>query len=211
LAGSLHGRPGPFHHTYPEDRVPRASLYSFCILEGRVLCPQVRCCEPPPTQLFKTYNLFSSTSVMLTGNNGHHRISGVCCGVLKPRLASAGSQPTRPHQRRSAHTLETHAIAPFDADTYCWTGTDEFTHLDDRKAQPPLPLPEIDSPKRIVLVRHGQSTWNAEGRIQGSTNFAVLTPKGQAQAATTYQMVCLCNCLGTTPTVPRAVHAQLVS
>jgi broad specificity phosphatase PhoE len=37
-------------------------------------------------------------------------------------------------------------------------------------------------------VRHGQSTWNAEGRIQGSTDFAVLTDKGEAQAETTRQM-----------------------
>lgn len=41
----------------------------------------------------------------------------------------------------------------------------------------------------MVLVRHGQSTWNAEGRIQGSSNFSVLTKKGEAQAETSRQML----------------------
>jgi len=47
----------------------------------------------------------------------------------------------------------------------------------------------VTAPLRVVLVRHGQSTWNASGRIQGSSDFAVLTPKGEAQADTTRQMV----------------------
>jgi broad specificity phosphatase PhoE len=38
-------------------------------------------------------------------------------------------------------------------------------------------------------VRHGQSTWNAEGRIQGSSDFSELTTKGMAQAETTRDMV----------------------
>ncbi|XP_004506138.1 probable 2-carboxy-D-arabinitol-1-phosphatase isoform X2 [Cicer arietinum] len=43
--------------------------------------------------------------------------------------------------------------------------------------------------KRVVLVRHGQSTWNAEGRIQGSSDFSVLTNKGESQAETSRQML----------------------
>ncbi|KAF8641842.1 hypothetical protein HU200_067542 [Digitaria exilis] len=43
--------------------------------------------------------------------------------------------------------------------------------------------------KRVVLVRHGQSTWNAEGRIQGSSDISVLTPKGESQAETSRQML----------------------
>ena len=35
---------------------------------------------------------------------------------------------------------------------------------------------------RVTLVRHGQSTWNAEGRMQGSSDVSVLTAKGEAQA-----------------------------
>lgn len=53
----------------------------------------------------------------------------------------------------------------------------------------PLRLPSITTRKRVVLVRHGQSTWNAEGRIQGSSDFSELTPKGMAQAETTRDMV----------------------
>lgn len=78
--------------------------------------------------------------------------------------------------------------------TLQWQGSDEFSHLGDRVDQPPLPLPELSTPKRVVLVRHGQSTWNAEGRIQGSSDLSVLTDKGVAQAQTTRQMVCAVVC-----------------
>ncbi|XVF19775.1 hypothetical protein REPUB_Repub11eG0139800 [Reevesia pubescens] len=52
-----------------------------------------------------------------------------------------------------------------------------------------VPFPSIKAAKRVVLVRHGQSTWNEEGRIQGSSNFSVLTKKGEAQAETSRQML----------------------
>eukprot|EP00803_Ostreobium_quekettii_P008845 evm.model.scf_195.10 EVM.evm.TU.scf_195.10 scf_195:60836-66886(-) len=67
--------------------------------------------------------------------------------------------------------------------------TDEFSSLDDRRDAEPLPMPSVNSTKRVVLVRHGQSTWNAEGRIQGSSNDAVLTEFGELQAATTGEML----------------------
>ncbi|KAF8098901.1 hypothetical protein N665_0256s0031 [Sinapis alba] len=47
----------------------------------------------------------------------------------------------------------------------------------------------LSSPKRVVLVRHGQSTWNEEGRIQGSSDFSVLTNKGESQADISRQML----------------------
>ncbi|KAI4322377.1 hypothetical protein L6164_022080 [Bauhinia variegata] len=51
------------------------------------------------------------------------------------------------------------------------------------------PLSAINASKRVVLVRHGQSTWNAEGRIQGSSDLSVLTKKGESQAETSRQML----------------------
>lgn len=50
-------------------------------------------------------------------------------------------------------------------------------------------LPPLLEAKRVVLVRHGQSTWNAEGRIQGSSDLSVLTPKGVSQAETSRLML----------------------
>ncbi|GKB68835.1 probable 2-carboxy-D-arabinitol-1-phosphatase [Tanacetum coccineum] len=50
-------------------------------------------------------------------------------------------------------------------------------------------FPPLKVAKRVVLVRHGQSTWNAEGRIQGSSDFSILTNKGEAQAETSRQML----------------------
>ncbi|KAF5751598.1 2-carboxy-D-arabinitol-1-phosphatase [Tripterygium wilfordii] len=52
-----------------------------------------------------------------------------------------------------------------------------------------LPFPPIKAAKRVVLVRHGQSTWNEEGRIQGSSDFSILTKKGEAQAETSRFML----------------------
>lgn len=52
-----------------------------------------------------------------------------------------------------------------------------------------IALPSVTSAKRVVLVRHGQSTWNAEGRIQGSSDFSVLTQKGESQAETSRLML----------------------
>ncbi|KAJ9558873.1 hypothetical protein OSB04_013487 [Centaurea solstitialis] len=65
---------------------------------------------------------------------------------------------------------------------------------DDRKLSSTLSgssvtFPPVKVAKRVVLVRHGQSTWNAEGRIQGSSDFSILTQKGEAQAETNRQML----------------------
>ena len=67
---------------------------------------------------------------------------------------------------------------------------DEFSHLKDRiDAEPPL-FPSI-KPKqsiRFTIVRHGQSTWNAASRIQGSSDLSELTTKGKAQAESSREM-----------------------
>ena len=56
---------------------------------------------------------------------------------------------------------------------------DEFSALGDRSPAPPLPLPPLSSPRRVVLVRHGESTWNAEGRMQGCSDYSELTEKAR--------------------------------
>src|SRR3954470_22423998 len=38
-------------------------------------------------------------------------------------------------------------------------------------------------PPTLLLVRHGQSEWNAAGRMQGQTGHVPLTPLGHEQAA----------------------------
>jgi broad specificity phosphatase PhoE len=49
-------------------------------------------------------------------------------------------------------------------------------------AEPPqLPLSPEPAPTRLVLVRHGQSTWNREHRIQGQLD-PPLSPEGVRQA-----------------------------
>ncbi|KAI3456264.1 hypothetical protein Pfo_012927 [Paulownia fortunei] len=40
----------------------------------------------------------------------------------------------------------------------------------------------LSSPKKVTLVRHGLSSWNKEGRVQGSSDLSVLTEAGATQA-----------------------------
>ncbi|CAL4978818.1 unnamed protein product [Urochloa decumbens] len=40
----------------------------------------------------------------------------------------------------------------------------------------------LTSSKKITLVRHGLSSWNAQSRVQGSSNLSVLTETGAKQA-----------------------------
>lgn len=67
-------------------------------------------------------------------------------------------------------------------DDYVWDGTDEFEGLEDRRDLPPVALPPITGFREVVLIRHGQSTWNKAKRIQGSSNVSVLSEEGVRQA-----------------------------
>jgi broad specificity phosphatase PhoE len=67
-------------------------------------------------------------------------------------------------------------------DSWVYDGKDEFSELGDRLDAAPLPLPVVGGTVTVTLVRHGQSTWNARNRVQGSSNFSVLTEKGVHQA-----------------------------
>ena len=58
-------------------------------------------------------------------------------------------------------------------------------HRGSRVSSPPeppeLPLPTRPAPARLILVRHGESTWNAEHRIQGQLD-PPLSDEGLRQA-----------------------------
>lgn len=53
---------------------------------------------------------------------------------------------------------------------------------DDCKDIPPLPV-ECSTRVMVTLLRHGQSTWNKQHIIQGSSDHSTLTDKGMKQAA----------------------------
>ncbi|KAK6149913.1 hypothetical protein DH2020_017438 [Rehmannia glutinosa] len=53
---------------------------------------------------------------------------------------------------------------------------------DFEKATTSLSQKLLSSPKKITLVRHGLSSWNTEGRVQGSSDMSLLTEAGVAQA-----------------------------
>ncbi|XP_024527953.1 probable 2-carboxy-D-arabinitol-1-phosphatase isoform X1 [Selaginella moellendorffii] len=108
-------------------------------------------------------------------------------GAAFPGISSSFSRDREHHRRRG------HGVVPVAANSSGGGGGiktstspvgDFGLNLAEYEA-----LPSIQAPKRVVLVRHGQSTWNEVGRIQGSSDFAVLTPKGEIQAETSRQML----------------------
>ncbi|QNK80725.1 histidine phosphatase family protein [Nakamurella sp. PAMC28650] len=60
-------------------------------------------------------------------------------------------------------------------------------------AAPALPatpaFPAAPAAAAVHLVRHGQSTWNVQGRVQGQNDGAELTPLGRQQAAAVAQLL----------------------
>jgi hypothetical protein len=104
---------------------------------------------------------------------------------------AAATPPHQQQQQQQQQQQEQPIIAlPVDRVTgWSWQGQDEFSALGDRQDRPPLLLPLLGRAKRVVLVRHGQSTWNARNRIQGSSNFSVLTDQGLKQAAAAGKLV----------------------
>lgn len=85
--------------------------------------------------------------------------------------------PLRVRVSSSLQEIKIPPTAPSDERKDLWTSWES------------IGLPPVTAAKRVVLVRHGQSTWNAEGRIQGSSDFSVLTQKGESQAETSRQML----------------------
>jgi hypothetical protein len=70
-----------------------------------------------------------------------------------------------------------------------WTDACKQRPAPRRIDAPPLHLPPIAVATRVVIVRHGQSTWNAVSRIQGSSDLSELTEKGKSQAEAAQIMV----------------------
>ncbi|KAI9198477.1 hypothetical protein LWI28_016598 [Acer negundo] len=54
--------------------------------------------------------------------------------------------------------------------------------IDFQRATTSLTQKLLSAPKKVTLVRHGLSSWNNEGRVQGSSNLSTLTEIGVRQA-----------------------------
>lgn len=108
---------------------------------------------------------------------------------MRARMPPPPGRTAGPARRPARPVLLPPAAAVQHPQQHLDEWVDAFTPLRDRRCEAPLPLPRLSAPRTVVVVRHGQSTWNAEGRVQGSSDLSVLTPKGVAQAEATRSMV----------------------
>ncbi|XP_039037447.1 probable 2-carboxy-D-arabinitol-1-phosphatase [Hibiscus syriacus] len=83
-----------------------------------------------------------------------------------------------PRIRCSSSSAEGPVTADKLENDYSLTGTAYYFE----RATISLTCGFLSSPKKVTLVRHGLSSWNEEGRVQGSSNLSVLTEAGIKQA-----------------------------
>jgi hypothetical protein len=145
----------------------------------------------PRTCISRALHSSAQRTVTMQQRLGYERLPFTGTQALG-RCQNAGLIRSRLIASAATATPETSAVLapPSDAGK-AWR--DEFSALEDRfqgaKPPKPLKLPAINAAHCVTIVRHGQSTWNAEERVQGSSNISVLTEKGLAQAQSTASMV----------------------
>ncbi|XP_057434082.1 probable 2-carboxy-D-arabinitol-1-phosphatase [Lotus japonicus] len=114
---------------------------------------------------------------------------------LTTPLCSPSSSTASSSSRRLSLQLSSPRHASYRI--YCSTSTSEVASeklptstdysvtggaYDFSKATTSLTNQLITSSKKVTLIRHGLSTWNAESRIQGSSDLSILTEAGEEQA-----------------------------
>ncbi|KAK8607949.1 hypothetical protein V6N13_023393 [Hibiscus sabdariffa] len=97
---------------------------------------------------------------------------------VKLGTKSYGLCPSSSRIRCSSSSAEGSVTADKLENGYSLTGT----AYDFERATISLTGESSSSPKKVTLVRHGLSSWNEEGRVQGSSNLSVLTEAGVKQA-----------------------------
>ncbi|MED6121236.1 hypothetical protein PIB30_028064 [Stylosanthes scabra] len=93
------------------------------------------------------------------------------------RASPFSSLRLRIHCSTSSHEVTPSEKLPTRIDFSLTGGAYDFT-----KGTTSLTGELIASPKKVMILRHGLSTWNSESRIQGSSDLSVLTEDGEKQA-----------------------------
>ncbi|KAJ1281815.1 hypothetical protein BS78_03G002800 [Paspalum vaginatum] len=94
-----------------------------------------------------------------------------------PRCCCSTTAKRRPFSIRATQSGVSVQSLPPDKETPVTGAAYSFTG-----ATTSLTSKILTSSKKITLVRHGLSSWNAESRVQGSSNLSVLTETGAKQA-----------------------------
>eukprot|EP00246_Nothoceros_aenigmaticus_P012951 TRINITY_DN4215_c0_g1_i1.p1 TRINITY_DN4215_c0_g1~~TRINITY_DN4215_c0_g1_i1.p1 ORF type:complete len:332 (-),score=24.41 TRINITY_DN4215_c0_g1_i1:105-1100(-) len=107
-----------------------------------------------------------------------------CFKVKRFLLVNSRAQGVGFHEERRNHNSTSTNAASLQAPNITQTNGSVLSGgALDFKGLPDIRIAEIlPAEKEIVLVRHGLSSWNAEGRIQGSSDQSVLSPTGEVQA-----------------------------
>ncbi|KAL3740132.1 hypothetical protein ACJRO7_021419 [Eucalyptus globulus] len=123
-------------------------------------------------------------------------VPGVITALTSPPFATSSSRssrfrvgvqrPPELHRRRSsavpAVRCEASPAPPLTEERLENGASVTGGAYDFSRATTSLTRKMLDSSKRVTLVRHGLSSWNEEGRVQGSSNLSVLTETGAKQA-----------------------------
>lgn len=107
---------------------------------------------------------FLSSSITISDSRKSATILGCPCLTLRITCSSASPDPP-------IKIGELENSSPLTGGAY-----------DFQRATTSLTQKLLSSPKKVTLVRHGLSSWNKEGRVQGSSNQSVLSEAGVAQA-----------------------------
>ncbi|XP_061375590.1 probable 2-carboxy-D-arabinitol-1-phosphatase [Gastrolobium bilobum] len=124
------------------------------------------------------------------GNGGVVLLTTPLCSACVSSIACSNSRQLTPHSQLrtlSYASLRIHCSTstskatpetlPFSTNFPATGGAYDFTN-----ATTSLTNELISSSKKVTLLRHGLSTWNAESRIQGSSDLSILTEAGEQQA-----------------------------
>ncbi|ESW20160.1 hypothetical protein PHAVU_006G185700 [Phaseolus vulgaris] len=132
-----------------------------------------------------TSGIVSLTTHLCSPSNSTSFPSPWPCPLL-PQLRTSSRVLPLPRIRSSASSSSTTTSIPeLTPDKLPTTSIDLSVTggaYDFAKATISLTNELISSPKKVTLLRHGLSTWNAESRIQGSSDLSVLTEVGEEQA-----------------------------
>ncbi|OMO76426.1 hypothetical protein CCACVL1_15666 [Corchorus capsularis] len=159
-----------------------AAGYSLIVLflSSKSLCWRLIVISDVVMAMLLTSSISAALAIAQVGKKGntHAGWLPVCDQVPKFCDHVTGALVSVPRIRCSSYSAEQPIVADKPQNDHSLTGT----AYDFERATTSLTGQYLLNSKKVTIVRHGLSSWNEEGRIQGSSNSSVLTEAGVKQA-----------------------------